>query len=75
MRDATCPNYIVCHKMYDSRLKVCTSCFWRFKNEILEFKTLECTNCHTEAECVKFRKCEHFVCLSCFDKLQKCPNC
>jgi hypothetical protein len=48
-------------------LKVCTSCFWRFKNEVLEFKTLECTKCHIERECVKPRKCDYFVCLKCFE--------
>jgi hypothetical protein len=70
-----CPNYFVCHKTVKPGLKVCTSCFWRFKNEILEFKIQECPNCNDHAECVKFRKCEHFLCMKCFDKLSTCKVC
>ena len=32
-----CPNYEVCHKMMKPGLKVCSPCFWRFNNEVLEF--------------------------------------
>ena len=72
-----CPNFLVCHKIYDPRLKVCTSCFWRFKNEVLEFKDDECSICHKTIKCVKYRKCSHFVCLKCFKTNNKCsiPKC
>lgn len=72
-----CPNFDVCHKRYDPRLKVCTSCFWRFKNEVLEFKNGECSLCHETIKCVKYRKCSHFVCLKCFNNNNKCsiPKC
>ena len=43
-----CPNFPVCGKMYDPTLKVCGRCFWRFKNEILEFKNDECPICLEE---------------------------
>lgn len=68
-----CPNFAVCHKKKDPRLKVCSSCFWRFKNEILEFEEYECIACHEIRECVKFRKCVHFVCLTCFGRRIQCP--
>ena len=71
----TCPNFKVCGKSMRSGLKVCTSCFWRFKNEVLEFKICECSNCNKSDDCVKFRKCEHFVCVKCYDKIDKCPDC
>jgi len=49
-----CPNYHVCSKQVKHGLKVCTSCFWRFKNEILEFKTYECPRCCKTGECLSF---------------------
>jgi len=72
-----CPNFDVCYKMRDSRLKVCSNCFWRFENEILEFKDdMECPVCLETRMCVRFRKCTHFVCASlCFPRLDKCPMC
>ena len=70
-----CPNYHVCSKQVKHGLKVCTSCFWRFKNEILEFKTYECPRCCKTGECLKFRKCEHFLCMKCFDRLPICKLC
>ncbi len=70
-----CPNFSVCHKMYDPRLKVCSPCFWRFNNEVLEFKNDECPHCFENTKCVKFRKCSHFVCLKCFKKKDKCALC
>lgn len=73
--DQPCPNFSVCQKMYDSRLKVCTSCFWRFKNEVLHFNDDTCPLCLTYGECVKFRKCEHFVCIKCCKRHHKCPLC
>lgn len=71
----TCPNFKICGKSMRPGLKVCSPCFWRFNNEILEFKTRECPDCQVTGECVKFRKCSHFVCLKCFKKLDKCPMC
>lgn len=73
--DKRCPNFLVCRKMYDPRLKVCGPCFWRFNNEILEFKNDKCPVCFETTDCVKFRKCSHFVCVKCYDKLDKCPMC
>lgn len=73
--DKQCPNFKVCRKMYDPRLKMCGTCFWRFNNEILEFKNDECPVCFETTDCVKFRKCSHFVCVKCYDKLDKCPMC
>lgn len=70
-----CPNFHVCNKQVKPGLKVCTSCFWRFKNEILEFKTYECPRCCKTGECLKFRKCEHFLCMECFDRLPICKLC
>lgn len=72
-----CPNYDVCFKRVKPGLKVCTNCFWRFKNEILEFNEyMSCPVCSDSGKCVKFRKCEHFVCTSkCFPRLDKCPMC
>ncbi len=70
-----CPNYHVCNKTVKPGLKVCTSCFWRFKNEVLEFKTHECPKCCKVVECLKFRKCEHFLCMKCFDILPVCKLC
>mgnify|MGYP003624955483 FL=1 len=70
-----CPNFPVCGKMYDPTLKVCGRCFWRFKNEILEFKNDECPICFKNTECVKFRKCEHFICLNCLNLRRECPKC
>ena len=70
-----CPNFDVCHKKKDPRLKVCSPCFWRFKNEILEFGERECLVCCATHRCVKFRKCVHFVCLTCFGKVIQCPTC
>ena len=62
-----CPNFLVCGKMYDPTLKVCRSCFWRFKNQVLEFKDDECSICHQHVKCVKYRKYEDFVCPKCFN--------
>lgn len=72
-----CPNFDVCYKMMDSKSKVCVSCFWRFENEILEFKEYEtCPVCAQSRKCVRYRKCSHFVCTSpCFNRLDKCPMC
>ena len=70
-----CPNFLVCNKMYDPRLKVCSPCFWRFENKVLEFKNDECTHCFENIKCVKFRKCPHFVCLKCFNINDKCALC
>jgi hypothetical protein len=72
-----CPNFDVCHKTKDPRLKVCSKCFGRFENQVLEFREdLVCPVCSTERRCVKFRKCEHFVCASlCFPRLHRCPMC
>jgi hypothetical protein len=76
-KDHKCPNYDVCFKMMDPRLKVCSNCFWRFENQILEFKDdTECPVCLEVRKCVRFRKCTHFVCASlCFPRLHKCPMC
>lgn len=76
-KDQKCPNFEVCFKMMDPRLKVCSGCFWRFKNQVLEFKeNMECPVCLDTKKCVKFRKCSHFVCVSkCFPRLDKCPMC
>jgi len=76
-KDQKCPNYDICYKMKSQGLKVCTSCFWRFKNEVLEFREdMECPMCSDVKRCVKFRKCEHYVCASlCFPRLHKCPMC
>ena len=71
----TCPNFTICGKSMRPGLKVCSSCFWRFKNEVLEFKNDECSVCFEVTDCVKFRKCSHFVCLKCFKKLDKCTLC
>ena len=74
--DKRCPNFIICRKLMDPRLKVCSPCFWRFNNEILEFKEyLECPVCLETRKCVRFRKCTHFVCLTCFPRLHTCPMC
>ena len=72
-----CPNFDVCFKTVKPGLKVCTSCFWRFKNEKLEFiENVECPMCSDVKKCVKFRKCTHYVCASvCFPRLDKCPMC
>lgn len=72
-----CPNYDICFKKVKPGLKVCTSCFWRFKNQTLEFKDdMECPVCLEVRKCVKFRKCDHFVCTSpCFPRLHTCPMC
>jgi hypothetical protein len=62
--------------MIDPRMRACSSCFWEFNNEAVEFKDdMECPVCYETQKCVKFRKCTHFVCLKCFDKLEKCPMC
>jgi hypothetical protein len=76
-KDTKCANFDVCHKMMDSRLKVCSSCFWRFENELLEFKEdMECPVCLEVRKCVRFRNCTHFVCVSlCFPRLHECPMC
>ena len=76
-KDQKCPNYDICYKMKSQGLNVCTSCFWRFKNEVLEFReNMECPMCSDVKKCVKFRKCEHYVCASlCFPRLHKCPMC
>lgn len=70
-----CPNYSVCGKTYNPELKVCTSCFWRFKNQVLDFFDDTCQICSTHGECVRFRKCEHFVCIKCHSIHTKCPLC
>jgi hypothetical protein len=62
--------------MRDPHLKACSLCYWRFENEVLEFKDdMECPVCYETLKCVKFRKCRHFVCLKCFDKVEICPMC
>src|SRR5210317_2124777 len=44
-----CPNFDVCYKLRDSRLKVCSNCFWRFENEVLEtIEYMECPVCLTK---------------------------
>ena len=72
-----CPNFDVCFKMMDPRLKVCTRCFWRFENKVLEFREhMLCPVCAETRKCVRFPKCDHFVCASlCFPRLHKCPMC
>ena len=70
-----CPNYEVCHKMMKPGLKVCSPCFWRFNNEVLEFNNDKCPHCFENTTCVKFRKCSHFVCLKCFNINDKCARC
>jgi len=70
-----CPNFDICHKNKDVRLKVCSPCFWRFNNEVLKFDHRECPICYNTHKCVKFRKCTHYVCLTCFHKIDKCPVC
>ena len=70
-----CPNYQICSKQVKPGLKVCTSCFWRFKNEVLEFRNEECPRCCKVGEGLKFRKCEHFLCMKCFDRLPLCKLC
>lgn len=76
-KDTKCPNFEICHRMTYSTLKVCSSCFWRFENQIMEFvDDTECPVCLDITKCVKFRKCTHFVCISkCFPRLVKCPMC
>lgn len=76
-RDQKCPNYDVCFKMMDPRLKVCSNCFWRFENQVLVFEDdVECPVCLEVRKCVRFRKCTHFVCTSvCFRRLHECPMC
>ncbi len=71
----SCPNFGVCGKMMRPGLKVCTSCFWKFRNEPLQFKNSQCPNCRMQRECVKFRKCEHFLCTSCFSRQRVCLIC
>ena len=76
MLPVNCPNYMICSKQVKPGLKVCTSCFWRFKNEILEFKSpWSCPKCCKVGECLKFRKCEHFLCTKCFDEIPICHLC
>ncbi len=70
-----CPNFSVCHKMMREGLKVCSKCFWRFKNTPLEFKRDKCQICIQETNCVKMRKCSHFACLKCFNNFDICPIC
>jgi hypothetical protein len=69
-----CPNFDVCHKKKDPRLKVCSPCFWRFKNEILEFGERECLVCCTTHKCVKFRKCAHLYVSNVLVKLYNVPR-
>lgn len=53
-----CPNFDICYKLRDSRLKVCSNCFWRFENEVLEtIEYMECPVCLNKGKCFKFRKC------------------
>jgi hypothetical protein len=74
--DKRCPNFQLCRKMIDPSMKACSSCFWEFNNEVVEFKDdMECPVCYETKKCVKFRKCTHFVCLKCFDKVENCPMC
>jgi hypothetical protein len=71
-----CPNFDVCHKQMYAGLKVCSLCFWKFENQILDFKDdVECLLCLNIKKCVKFRKCPHYACLTCFPKYHKCPIC
>ena len=71
-----CPNFDVCGKTMYLGLKVCNSCFWRFENQVLDFKDdTECLLCLNIKKCVKFRKCPHYACLTCFPKYHKCPTC
>ena len=71
-----CPNFDVCYRTMYTGLKVCTSCFWRYENQILDFKDdTECLSCLNIKKCVKFRKCPHYACLTCFPKYHKCPTC
>lgn len=71
-----CPNFDVCGKTMYLGLKVCNSCFWRFENQVLDFKDdTECLLCLNIKKCVKFRKCPHYACLTCFSKYHKCPTC
>jgi hypothetical protein len=71
-----CPNFDVCGKTMYLGLKVCNSCFWRFENQVLDFKDdIECLLCLNIKKCVKFRKCPHYACLTCFTKYHKCPTC
>jgi len=72
-----CPNFDVCGKTMYLGLKVCNSCFWRFENQVLDFKgDMECPVCNESRKCVRFKKCEHFACVSlCFPRLHECPMC
>ena len=74
--DMKCPNFDICHKMMDPRLKVCGTCFWRFENQVLESnECMQCPVCSEKGKCFKFRKCDHFVCKICFPRLRECPMC
>ena len=45
-------------------------------NKVLDFKDdTECLLCLNIKKCVKFRKCPHYACLTCFPKYHKCPTC
>ena len=71
-----CANFDICYKMMDPRLKVCSNCFWRFENQVLEYvEYMKCPVCLNEGKCFKFRKCDHFACKTCFPRLHKCPMC
>ena len=59
MMKENCPNFDVCGKTMYLGLKVCNSCFWRFENQVLDFKD--------DTECL--------LCLTCLPKYHKCPTC
>jgi hypothetical protein len=70
-----CPNFSVCGKTMRPELKVCTSCFWKYKNTVLDFFDDTCQICSQHGECVRYRKCEHYVCIKCHKLHSKCPLC
>lgn len=73
--DKRCPNFVICRKLMNPTLRVCNICYWRFNNEVLQFDNSECPICYNTQKCVKFLKCTHYVCPTCFAKVESCPMC
>jgi hypothetical protein len=77
--DHNCKNFEVCGKITDTRLDLCSTCYWTF-HEVLTFdhSVNECPIClELTSPNVKYQSCIHFTCIKCFKKRRnnKCPMC
>ena len=68
--DHNCKNFEVCGNTTDTRLDLCSNCYWMF-HEVLTFGTsVDCPVClEVTGPSVKYQSCNHFVCTNCFKRM------